>query len=67
MAPQKIMSDAGSHFVFENFQKFYRRMKIHHTIPSSYKHQSNGQVEMCRKLHKVDYEVSTLLLIERLI
>ena len=45
--PHKIMSDAGTNFVSDRFQKFCRAIKIEQATLSAYHHQSNGQVEAC--------------------
>ena len=48
--PRKIMSDAGSNFISENFEKFCKKLNTECAASSSYHHQSNGQVDMCIKL-----------------
>ena len=43
--PKRIMSDVGGNFVSEKFKEFCRKLNIEQALPSSYHHQSNGQVE----------------------
>ena len=43
--PQKIMSDTGTNFVSDRFQKFCRAINIEQVILSVYHLQSNRQVE----------------------
>ena len=50
--PHKIMSDAGTNFVSDRFQKFCRIINIEQATSSAYHHQSNGQVEACIKFIK---------------
>ena len=51
--PQKIMSDAGTDFVSDRFQKFCRAINIEQAILSVYHHQSSGQVKACIKFIKL--------------
>ena len=48
----KIMSDTGTNFVSDRFQKFCRAMNVEQATSSAYHHQSNGQVEACIKFIK---------------
>ena len=50
--PKKIVSDAGTNFVLDQFQQFCRQLNIEHVITSSFHHQSNSQVEACIKFEK---------------
>ena len=50
--PCKIMSDAGTNFVSDKFQKFCRAINIEQATLSAYHHQSNRQVEACIKFIK---------------
>ena len=50
--PRKIMSDAGSTFMSEKFEKFCKKLNIKCAASSSYQDQSNGQVEVCVKVIK---------------
>ena len=49
---QEIISDAGSNFVSEQFQRFCSKIDIKDVTTSSYNHSSNGQVENSIKLIK---------------
>ena len=46
------MSDAGTNFVSDRFQKFCRAINIEHATSSAYHCQSNGQVKACIKFIK---------------
>ena len=48
---KKLVSDAGTNFVSEQF-KDHRCLNIDQAVTSSYHHQSNGQVEACVKFMK---------------
>ena len=50
--PCKIMSDAGTNFVSDRFQKFCRAINVKQATLLAYHHQSNGQVEACIKFIK---------------
>ena len=50
--PCKIMSDAGTNFVSDRFQKFCRAINVEQATSLAYHHQSNGQVEACIKFIK---------------
>ena len=54
--PCKIMSDAGTNFVSERFQKFCRVINVEHATSSAYHHQSNGQVKACIKFIKQTFK-----------
>ena len=55
--PCKLMSDAGTNFVSDKFQKFYNSISVEQAVLSVYHHQSNSQVkgyikfikQMCKK------------------
>ena len=49
---RKIMSDSGSNFISVKFKTFCKSLNIEQAFSSSYKHQSNGQVEACIKFVK---------------
>ena len=49
---KKIMSDSGSNFISDKCKTFDKRLNIEEAFPSSYHHQSNGQVEACTKFIK---------------
>ena len=53
---REIISDAGSNFVSEHFQRFCSKIDIKHVTTSSYHHSSNGQVENSIKLIKQTYK-----------
>ena len=46
---QKLMSDAGTNFVSENFCQFCKTINVEQVVSSAYHHQSNGQVKACIK------------------
>ena len=50
--PCRLMSDAGSNFISEQFKNFCNSLNIKQAVLSSYHHQSNRQVEDCIKLIK---------------
>ena len=50
--PHKLMSDAGTNFISDRFQKFYRAINVELATSSGYHHQSNGQVKACIKFIK---------------
>ena len=50
--PHKLMSDAGTNFVSDKFQKFCNSISVKQVVLSMYHHQSNGQVEACIKFIK---------------
>ena len=50
--PQKLMSDAGTNFVSEKFQQFYRTINVEQAVSLSYHHQSNRQAEACIRFIK---------------
>ena len=54
--PQKIISDAGTNFVSDRFQKFYKAINVEQATSSAYHHQSNGQVEACIKFIKQTFK-----------
>ena len=54
--PHKIMSDAGTNFVSDRFQKFCRTISVEQATSSAYHHQSNGQVEACIKCIKQTFK-----------
>ena len=43
----KLMSDAGTNFVSDMFQKFCNSINVKQAVSSAYHHQSNGQVKAC--------------------
>ena len=45
--PHRLMSDAGTNFISEKFQRFCSRLNIKHAVLSMYHHQTNGQVKAC--------------------
>ena len=45
----KLMSDAGTNFVSDKFQKFCNSISDEQAVLSMYHHQSNGQVKACIK------------------
>ena len=47
--PHKIMSDAGTNFVSDRFQKFCRAINVEQATSLAYHHQSSRQVEACIK------------------
>ena len=48
--PKKIMSDVGDNFISDKFKQFCKNMNIEHATSSSYHHQNNGQVGVCKNL-----------------
>ena len=50
--PQRLMSDAGSNFVSEEFRSFCSSFNIEQVVSLLYHHQSNGQVEAYIKFIK---------------
>ena len=46
------MSDTGTNFIFDRFQKFCRAINVELATLLAYHHQSNGQVEACIKFIK---------------
>ena len=46
------MSDAGTNFVSDKFQKFCNGINVEQAVSLAYHHQSNGQVEVCIKFIK---------------
>ena len=50
--PCKLMSDAGTNFISDSFQKFCRAINIELATSSAYHHQSNEQVKACIKFIK---------------
>ena len=57
--PQKIMSDAGTKFVADRFQQFYKSINVEQVILLAYHHQSNGQVKACIKVIKHTFKKCT--------
>ena len=53
--PHKIMSDAGTNFVSDRFQKFCRAINVEQAT-LAYHHQSNGQVKACFKFIKQTFK-----------
>ena len=45
--PCKLMSDAGTNFVSDKFQKFCNGISVKQAVSSMYHHQINGQVKAC--------------------
>ena len=43
----KWYPDAGTKFISEKFEIFFKWLSIHYAVASSYNHQGNGQVEAC--------------------
>ena len=54
--PHKIMSDAGTNFVLDRFQKFCRAINTEQASSLAYHHQSNRQVEACIKFIKQTFK-----------
>ena len=50
--PYKVISDVGTNFVSDKFQKFCNSINIEQAVLSEYHHQSNGQVKACIKFIK---------------
>ena len=50
--PHKLISDAGTNFVSDMFQKFCNSIRVEQVVSSMYHHQSNGQVKACIKFIK---------------
>ena len=50
--PHKLMSDAGTNFISDRFQKFCRAINVELATLSAHHHQSNGQVKACIKFIK---------------
>ena len=49
---KKTMSDASGNFISHKFKRFYQNLNVEQSVPLSYHHQSNGQVETCIKFIK---------------
>ena len=47
-----MVSDAGTNYIAEIFKEFSRKLNIEQAVSSSYKHQSNGQLETYIKFVK---------------
>ena len=54
--PHKLMSDAGTNFVSDKFQKLCNIINVEHTVLLAYHHQSNGQVKACIKFIKSTFK-----------
>ena len=50
------MSDAGTNFVSNRFQKFCRAINMEQATSLAYHHQSNGQVKACIKFIKQTFK-----------
>ena len=50
--PQKIMSDGGTNFVSDRFQKFCKAINVEEATSLANHHQSKEQVEACIKFIK---------------
>ena len=50
--PPKLMSDAGTNFVSEEFQRFCNSINVEQAVSLAYHHQSNRQIEVCIKFVK---------------
>ena len=50
------MSDTGTNFVSDRFQKFCRAINVEQATSSAYHHQSNGQVKACIKFIKQTFK-----------
>jgi len=48
--PETIMSDNGSQFKSESFQKFLREYKVSHTLTTAYSPQSNASERVNRSV-----------------
>ena len=48
----KLISDAGTNFVSDKFQKFCNSITVEQAVSSAYHHQSNGQIKAYIKLIK---------------
>ena len=53
------MSDAGTYFIADRIQKFYRAINIELATSSAYHHQSNRQVKACIKFIKQTFKKCT--------
>ena len=49
---RRIMHGTNTNFILENFQDFYRHLKCHWVVSSSYHHQNNRQSKGCLKFVK---------------
>ena len=49
---KKIMSDAGTKFILENYQEMCRKLNIHHEVSWQYNCQSNERAWACMKFWK---------------
>ena len=54
--PQKIMSDAGTNFVYDWFQLFCKAINVEQATSLAYHHQSNGQIKPCIKFKKCTFK-----------
>ena len=54
--PHKLMSDTGTNFISDRFQKICRTINIELATLLANQHQSNGQVEACIKFIKWTFE-----------
>ena len=54
--PHKLMSDAGTNFTSDRFQKFCRAINVELATLSAYHHQSNGLVTACSKFIKQTFK-----------
>ena len=60
--PSKLISDAGTNFVSEQFHEICRCLYKYNAVSSLYTYQSNGQAEACMKFVKCTtkcYETNT--------
>ena len=57
--PHKLMSDAGTNFVSDKFQKFCNSINVEQAVSLVYYHQCNGQVEACIKFIKETFKKCT--------
>ena len=59
--PYKLMSDTGTNFVSDKFQKFCNSINVEQAVSSAYHHQSNRQVKECIKFVKCTLKNAPIL------